>query len=216
MTAFNDLNTYCCISRGRFPRGGWVVTCKWQIQVDSGWFTQRRKGRQAVRHVHVCHGEEYIICATHSCVEGGIKERDKEITPRYSDATLTSNFSERCSSLTSTRNSSSGVALKQIWVCSWHSCILLQASVQFQMEPIFILLLDRSALSILSPFLWSFTHRTRNTKHIQFLHNSYADMATLSGVSYLTSQQGVWGAHLHLKMLQTSPEGDGLVVGTAE
>lgn len=53
--------TYSCISRGRFSWGGRVVAVEWQVQVNSGWFTQGRKGWQAVRHVHVSHREEHIF-----------------------------------------------------------------------------------------------------------------------------------------------------------
>lgn len=104
---------------------------------------------------------------------------------------MTTNFSERsgvrgwCFRQTSTRHSSGSLALKQVRVCSWHSCILLQTAVQFHMEPILILLLYGSALSILSPFLWTFKQRIINTIYNLFLHNSFGNIVTLFGTNVL-------------------------------
>lgn len=122
---------------------------------------------------------------------------------------MTSDFSDRsgvkgwCFSPTSTRNSSSGLALKEVGVCSWHSSILLQTAVQFHMEPILILLLHGSALSILSPFLCTFKQTIRNTIFTLFLTNSFGYIVTLFDANVLCQQRG---AHLHQRKLQTSPE----------
>lgn len=72
------------------------------------------------------------------------------------------------------------------------------------MEPILILLLHGSTLSILGPFLCTFTEKKRNS--------SFDDFATMF-------DPNIWeqmAAHFHQRKLQTCPEEDELVVGTAE
>lgn len=216
MSAVKEVKTYCCISRGRFYWGGRVVAVKWQIQVNRGWLTQRRKGWQAVRHVHVSHREEYIIYTTHGCVKKNTR-RDKKkrtnLTGAHSCNHYICFFLERsgvgewCFSQTSTRHSSGSLAFKEVGVCSRNSRILLQTAVQFHMEPILVLLLYRSALPILSPFLWTFTQTLRDTQFILFLNNSSGDIVTLLDPK---------GAHLHQRKPQTSQEEDELAAGTVE
>lgn len=131
---------------------------------------------------------------------------------------MTYDFLERsgirgyCFSPTSTRHSSCRLALKEVRVCSWYSGILLQTSVQFHMEPILILLLYGSALSILSPFLCTFTQRIRNTLFTPFLNKPL--LPCLIQMFSCIYQQ--WGAHLLQRKLHTSLEEDELAAGRAE
>lgn len=118
-----------------------------------------------------------------------------------------------CLSLTSTGHSSGGLALKEVGVCSRHSDILLQASVQLHMESILILLLYGPALSILSPFLCTFTQTIRNNLFTLF-SNLMTLLTFLIQIFSVIYQQR--GAYLHQRTLQTSQEEDGLAVGRAE
>lgn len=115
---------------------------------------------------------------------------------------------------TSTRHSSGSLALKEFRVCSLNCSILLQTAVQFHMEPILILLLHGSTLSILGPFLCSFTQKGKKLFTL-FLNSIFSDLTTLfNPYFYIICDQT--GAHLHQRKRHTSPEEDELAAGTAE
>lgn len=80
----------------------------------------------------------------------------------------------RCLGPTSTRHSSGGLALKEVGVCSQHSGVLLETAVQFHMEPILILLLYGSALSVFRPFL----HTQKKQEILYSLHFQVTHLLT--------------------------------------
>lgn len=88
-----QMKAYCCISRGRFSWWGRVVTGEWQVQINSGWFTQRRQGWQAMRHVHVSHGEKHVVYISKT---KKIKTKTKtKKTEKYSSEELINHQNQR-------------------------------------------------------------------------------------------------------------------------
>lgn len=95
----------------------------------------------------------------------------------------------QCFNPTSTRNSSGGLALKEVGFCPRHSSVLLQTTVQFHVEPILILLLYRSTLSILRPILCTFRQSVRDTLFTPFLFTNL--VMTLARFSLLSVNREV-------------------------